>query len=135
MSRNDLPLHLLPAKLREIADYCGPDTALKLLAAYPGIHCVVPLPPPPPEHKLVGVLGYEGACRFCEAYGGDILQVPKADRALRLLRDARIRSERAAGARLDTLALRYGLTERQIGNILGSADDPARQLDLFSSPD
>jgi hypothetical protein len=128
---SDFPTHLLPPKLREIAEFCGVPVAMKLLAAYPGLHLVVPKRPPP-EHRLVEVIGWEAAVRFCDIYGGDIIQIPRAVKAYRALRDARIRAERRQGDPLSAIALRHGLTERQVGTILGQQADAPLNGDLFA---
>jgi hypothetical protein len=127
----DLPLHLLPPKLREIAEYCGADTALLLLEHAGGGHVRVPNP----EHlhglhQLVEWLGVERATEFCRNFAGDIIQVPRAAAAIRAVRNRKIRAERQAGASLFHLARYYGLTERQILTIVGREVDD-RQFDLF----
>jgi hypothetical protein len=127
----DLPLHLLPPKLREIADYCGIETALLLLEHAGGRYVSVPYPEHLHAlHQLVEWLGVERASVFCRQYAGELIQVPKAAAALRAIRDQKIREDRRGGASMSNLARRYGLTHRQITNIVGQeADD--RQFDLF----
>lgn len=54
--------------------------------------------------------------------------MPKADRLLKMARDAQIRRDRGKES-IKTLALRHNLSSRQITNIIREEDD--RQFDLF----
>lgn len=127
-----LPTHLLPPKLREIAEFCGDETALLLLEHAGGGHVAVPQPDNlHPMHQLVEWLGPVLARSFCQAFSGEIIQIPKAAAAMRIVRNRQIREERLAGASLFTLARRYGLTERQVMVIAGRAEPDDRQADLF----
>jgi hypothetical protein len=127
----DLPLHLLPPKLREITEYCGAETALLLLEHAGGRYVSVPYPEHLHAlHQLVEWLGVERAGVFCRQYAGELIQVPKAAAAIRAIRDQKIRDDRRAGASLGSLARRYGLTQRQITTIVGQETDD-RQFDLF----
>jgi hypothetical protein len=127
----DLPTHLLPPKLREIAEYCGIETAMLLLEHAGGRYVSVPLPEHLHAlHQLVEWLGVERASVFCRQYAGELIQVPKAAAAIRAIRDRKIREDRRAGASMSNLARRYGLTHRQITNIVGQESDD-RQFDLF----
>ncbi|MEC4750017.1 Mor transcription activator family protein [Methylomicrobium sp. Wu6] len=128
----DLPLHLLPPKLREIAEYCDVETALLLLENAGGGHVAVPEAAHLHSlHQLVLWLGAERAHAFCINFSGDIIQIPRAAAAMRVVRNRKIREERQAGAQLFTLARRYGLTERQILSIVGKNEPNAGQFDLF----
>lgn len=128
----DLPLHLLPPKLREIAEYCGTDTALLLLEHAGGGYVRAPEPENLHAlHPLVEWLGVERAQAFCQAYAGEIIQIPKASAALRTIRNRRIHEERRAGVSLFALARKYGLTQRQIISILGDETEDDQQFDLF----
>lgn len=127
----DLPLHWLPPKLREVAEYCGESTARVLLTHFGGGHLFVPRIMPN-EHRLAELLGLESASKLCRMYGGEVLQVPRAAQGLRRYRNVLIQKEYADGATQFDLARRYGLTERQVNKILGAvADNNAAQKDLF----
>lgn len=76
-----------------------------------------------PEHWLVQFIGLEKAERLCERYGGEILYFPKNDGGVRQLRDAEIRSSRAAGATINALATEFRLTDRQIYSILAATEE------------
>jgi len=47
-------------------------------------------------------------------FGGEILSVPKAAKAIRAARNERIKAARAAGVQLATLARQFDLCERHI---------------------
>jgi hypothetical protein len=127
----DLPLHLLPPKLREIAEYCDVETALLLLEHAGGGHIKVPLPKNLHAlHQLVEWLGPERARVFCDNFSSETIQIPRAQAALRVIRNKKIREEREAGASLFVLARRYGMTERGILKIICHAQDD-QQFDLF----
>lgn len=129
MTESRLPLHLLPATLREIAEYCGETVMWTIWRHYGGGHLSVPKNPGP-EHKLSELLGIAEARKFCEIYGGDILTIAKAQAAQRAVRDALIRQERLE-LDLFSLARKYGLTERQVMTICNKAAEPLPQFDLF----
>lgn len=126
-----LPTHLLPAKLREIAEYCGLPVALRLVESFPGIEVFIPLDPLPPEHRLVRVLGPEAAAKLWDVYRGDTIKVPRAVRAMRAVRDEQIREERRQGAGLAELALRHRLTDRYVSIICNAPEPDDAQRDLF----
>jgi hypothetical protein len=132
----EIPLRLLPPKLRQISEYCGIDTALLLLEHAGGGHVAVP----EPEHlhalhQLVEWLGSEKAQVFCRNFSGEIIQIPKAASALRSLRNRKIIDARKSGTSLFILARTYGLTERQVLNILGQTAYDDQQFDLFGMPE
>lgn len=127
-----LPLDLVPAKLREIADYCGEDTMWLIWRDYGGCHLAVPRPDNLNiEHKLSRLLGSAAAFQFCGAYGGEILSIAKADAAKRAVRNALIQRARQQGKDLSALARQYDLTERQIMTICRNTQEQTPQLDLF----
>ena len=76
-------------------------------------------------------LGREPAEKLQAMFGGDEhFDLPKAERALRAVRDAEIRRRRIKGESVRNLALEYGLTERQIYAICEELVDD-RQVSLF----
>lgn len=128
-----LPLHLVPASLREMAEYCGESVMLAVWRTYGGGHLHVPKKPGP-DNELVALLGMQQALNFCAMYGGEMLNIAKADKALRAVRNALICLQSEQGESLFCLARAHGLTERQIQTILkATPDDDAvvMQLDLF----
>lgn len=128
-----LPRHLLPGSLLRLAEYCGDDVMWSVWEHYAGCTVYVPRAVEA-HHPLAARLG-QGAVRLVEAFGGEILTIPRADAARRAVRDARIRQDRETGALLCELARRYQLTERQVSTILHAqaAGRVNRQADLFAS--
>lgn len=126
-----LPKHLLPESLLQIADYCGEATMWAILGEYGGGHLWVPVSVTP-EHRLSVLLGYDAACKLCEAFGGEFFRhIPNATAAKREIRDEQIREEAAAGAGNFELCRKYGLSERQIIKIKGAARPVPLNFDLF----
>jgi len=112
-----LPLELLPASLRDMAQHCGPALALKVAEHYGGCHLSIPQDADNAP-ALVAVLGETMAVTLCAVYGGEILTIPRAINARRHVRNQVIQAGRRAGATLRELARRFDLTERQVSNIV-----------------
>lgn len=125
-----LPRHLLPASLLQLADYCGDDVMWALWDSHGGGHLRIPLRYDA-AHPLNARLGPVGFARLVDSFGGEILTIPRADAARRAVRDALIRQGRAAGRTLFELARQYQLTERQITTICRARDSPIVNGDLF----
>ena len=123
-----LPRHLLPGSLLRLAEYCGDDVMWAIWEHYAGCHLHVPNAVAE-HHPLRALLGPK-AWRLTEAFGGEILTIPRAESARRAVRDVRIRQDRESGASLSELARSYQLTERQIGAIVNAKI--IRQSDLLS---
>lgn len=70
---------------------------------------------------LFEIVGLDAALALAAQHGGDRLNVPSLAHLERRARDTAIRQARKAGATQVSLARRYGLSERQIHNILKSA--------------
>ena len=111
-----LPIELLPGTLRELAEQCGSDVALRLLGEYGGCHVVVPREIHP-DHPIALRLGLQAARAICRTYGGEILTIPKGDSARRHIRNESNRHHRRAGSSLRDLARQFNLTERQVCTI------------------
>jgi hypothetical protein len=112
----DLPPELIPDRLQEISSYCGQQTAMVLMLNYPGQHVRIPKNPNP-IHKMAELLGMPAFIKLCETYGNEIVTIPRAAKAIRALRNQRILAEFAKGETQASLALEYGLTQRQINKI------------------
>lgn len=123
---------LLPKTLLTIAEYCGEDVMIMIWEAY----CCGRLHVPEtvsPDHKLSQLLGYENALDFCHKFGGEMLNIPKADEARREYRNSIIRRERSNGVGLLTLARRFNLTDRQIMKICANHKPASANYDLFDA--
>ncbi|TGG92514.1 hypothetical protein E4656_13665 [Natronospirillum operosum] len=120
----------LPESLAEIVDAIGLESALKLVEALPGVRVYVPQQMPA-DHQLVTILGQEAAMLLAEHFGGEALNVARCLHALRGVRNTEIWQARHLGAA--RLALRFGLTERQVYSILAQVHANQDQMDLFST--
>lgn len=125
-----LPRHLLPPKLLEIAEYCGDSTAMALLQHYGGGHLCVPHKVDM-QHPLSLALGVEAAAKFCQLFAGEIINMPRAAKAMRTLRNAEMRRLRGEGWSCFQLARHYHLTERQVITICNGMEEQVGQVDLF----
>jgi Mor family transcriptional regulator len=67
---------------------------------------------------LVAVVGLSTAKRLVEAFGGDVLYIPKPESVIRSTRNRRIVHEFRAGADYRALSERYRLTTRRIRHIV-----------------
>lgn len=128
----DLDLDLLPPVLRELAAQLGVAPITRLVEAHGGTRIYVPHAVDE-EHRLVAVLGLAPARALCAALGGDYLDVPRCLRAAKHLRDQALIRDARAGMTQRELALKYGMTERNVRLLWRAAglevDD--RQAELF----
>jgi len=124
---------LIPASLQPIVDRIGLDAALKLVKAYGGVRLYVPKKVDV-DHPLAALIGYPAAKALAAEFGGQPhFDIPKCEAALREHRNRQIRQDRAMGHSIRELALKYRLTEKQIGSILAEAVRDERQIELFES--
>ena len=128
----DLSVELLPRVLQDFVRLIGLAATMILVEHFGGRRLYIPVNPHP-EHHLARLIGLDKLEALSRVYGlEDHFDIPKADRALRALRDQRIRSEYGPKS-ASTLAREHGLTERQIWNIVGRDAEPDRdQVNLFS---
>ena len=126
----DLPESLIPGRMKEIAEHCGEQTAILLLLHYPGVHLSIPKRANP-THKLADILGYPAFAKLCEVYSDEVIQIPRAAKAMRSLRNQSILKDFSQGLYQSTIAIKHGLTERQVNTICNTVRFD-KQLDLFS---
>ena len=121
---------LLPPILQDLVELIGLHPTMQLVQAYGGVRLYVPKLELDGDHSLVRLIGSEAAKKLQAMYGGEPhFDIPKAERALRAVRDNEIRTRRLhTSVRL--VALEYHLTERQIRTICGEMEDD-RQVGLF----
>ena len=110
----------LPDLLREIEEVAGREAALGLAGRYGGRHVQIPRRARA-GHALADLVGPAALAKLVQRYGGCRLYIAKAPSAARARRDAAIAARRAAGETVATLARAYGLSERQIWNVLRTA--------------
>lgn len=130
MNTAAINIDLLEPILQDMVDLIGLHPTMQLVQAYGGVRLYVPKLELEHDHSLVRLIGHAAARKLQAMYGGEThFDIPKAERALRAVRNAGIRAKRPdTSVRL--LALEYHLTERQILTICGeTADD--KQGGLF----
>lgn len=121
---------LLEPILQDLVGLIGLHPTMQLVQAYGGVRLYVPKLALDDDHSLVRLIGNEAVKKLQAMYGGEPhFDIPKAERALRAVRDAEIRAKRLCSS-VRLLALEYRLTERQIRTICGEMEDD-RQVGLF----
>ncbi|MEM7251283.1 MAG: Mor transcription activator family protein [Pseudomonadota bacterium] len=117
--KNDLELfdlRRLPASVRELVELLGVPETVKLLRTFGGANLYVPKRVSQ-RMRLLSSVSREAAEQLCAVFGGEVIELPKADHFTRQLRDREIVRHSAAGASRAELAAKFGLSRRQIGNI------------------
>lgn len=120
----ELAADYLPASLADVVDAIGLEATLCLVERLGGTRIYVP-DGMNPDHALVRLIGHQSAYALAKEMPGETLDLPRCVNAVRAARDAQIRAERAGGSTVRKLALKYGLTERQIYAILAAGEPEA----------
>lgn len=126
----DWHLDYLPPSLRELVDVIGLTAAQKLVSEFGGLRLTVPVKMPE-DHPLAQLLGWDAARTLSHHYAHERLDVPKALSAIQAVRNLQMRKDHAAGVSARQLALREGLTERRVWEILAEQPVDDRQSDMF----
>lgn len=127
----DLATDLLPPVLQDFVRLIGLQPTMALVERFGGLRIYIPANPGP-DHQLSQLIGYENLQNLSKEYGtGERLDLPKAERALTGLRNAKIIAQYGPKS-MRTLAAEHHLTERQITRILAAAQaQNDSQTDLF----
>lgn len=125
----ELDISLLPSVLREMSELIGLPATMQIVRQYGGVRLYVPKEIPA-DHPLMKLIGICNAITLADAYGGETLEIGRAEAAVREIRDTEIRQQWPALSQRQ-LALKYGLTERQVRNIVSSSQQDYDQLELF----
>ncbi|MBF0339770.1 MAG: hypothetical protein HQL95_02245 [Magnetococcales bacterium] len=116
----DIAVCELPPMLQLLVEVAGLPASLALAGRYGGTEVCIPVKLDP-DSDLVATVGLESASRIAHHFRGEKIYVPKGDHALRCLRNRIIAREYdREGVTAGELALKHGLTERQVRNILGT---------------
>ena len=107
----------LPPTLREIKDLIGLTLTLRLVDCYGGLHIKLPVRYAD-DHILHRLLGAQAFIKLVDRFGGDMVYVAKADSLLRIQRNIEIATRYDGGTVAHVLARDYGLSVRQVWNIL-----------------
>lgn len=118
----DLSTDLLPQVLQDFVRLIGLAATMILVENFGGRRLYIPINPHP-DHHLAKLVGLDNLTQLSKVYGlEDHFDIPKAERALRHLRDQRIRAEYGPKS-ASFLAREHHLTERQIWKIVGRRED------------
>lgn len=113
----------LPRSMQELALHVGLPATIAIVREYGGRELKVPMGLKVHQQcriysRLVEIMGADPAKRFMAVYGGERMTIPRCTAALRDERDLRIIAEADAGRTVAQLAEDYGMTTRNIFNIL-----------------
>lgn len=125
----DIDIDDLPGILRDLVDLIGLTGTLTLVEHYGGVRLYVPVKYDP-GHPLVKQIGHYAASKLIEVYAGEHFDMPKAEKALRAVRNRKIRAMYGQKSQR-RLAMEFGLTEKQIRNILADMSTEYTQEKLF----
>lgn len=132
-----IPIALLPPLLQDFERLVGLQATMALVQRWGGLRVYFPQPERvTPEHPYAAAIGVEALTKLASEYGGlPHFQLPKAERALQAVRNARIAADYASSKTARQIATEHGLTEGQVVRIVASlgATAPAerRQGRLF----
>ena len=114
---------LLPRLLQDFERLIGLPATLDLVRAYGGLRIYIPTPERvSPDHQLAKVIGVDHLMALAKVYGGeDHFALPKAERAILAVRNARIAHDYGHNKTVRELAREHGLHERQIERIVAAA--------------
>lgn len=132
-----ISIDMLPPLLQEFERLVGLQATMALVHKWGGLRVYFPTPErATEEHPYASVIGMDALLKLAEEYGGlPHFQLPKAERALQAVRNARIAAEYATNKTAREIAAEYGLTEGQVVRIVASMGVTApldrRQRALF----
>jgi len=118
----------LPESIRTLADLIGLPAASVLVKTYGGTVIQIPSGRKAEGKRLcelVQVLGFDAAEALILNYGGEHFTVPRCQADWRADRDRQMIAEYNAGMKPGSLARRYGMTDRNVRNILKRSPPPA----------
>jgi len=136
-SQPKVSIELLPPLLRDFERLIGLRATMALVQGWGGLRIYFPTPDRiTVDHPYAKAIGLEAVKTLCKEYGGlPHFQLPKAERALLAVRNARIAEDYTTRKTARELAMEYGLTERQVARLIGSmgisAPKERRQKSLF----
>lgn len=118
----------LPRSVRDVVDLVGFPAAMALVKAFGGT-CVNKVPVHGSgrggaiRDRLIELMGKEAAEKFIKTYSGERFAVARCEAALRAARDTEIIAKYDSDISAATLAIEYGMTERNVRNILKRVPD------------
>lgn len=136
-SWTDLATDLLPPVLQDFVRLIGLQPTMALVERFGGLRIFVPTPERcTDEHQFAQIIGTANLVKLADAYGGlEHFQLPKAEKALLAVRNARIAADYSTTKTARQLAAEHRLTEGQVVRILSAqgatAPSDRRQAALF----
>lgn len=132
-----IPADLLPPLLQDFVHRIGLEPTMALVKHSGGLRIYIPTPErATPDHPFSAVIGLDNLLALAAEYGGlPHFQLPKAEKALIAVRNARIAQAYSTHKTARELAAEHGLTEGQIVRIVAAMGVTApvdrRQTALF----
>ena len=127
-----IPLDLLPPILQSIAQIIGIQLTMELVRHFGGVRIYIPTPERATENhpiaKIIGLDNLKALGAKLDKAGVEHFQLPKAERAIRAVRNALIVADSVCQSNRQ-IALKYQLTEDHVRRILtqSNAQDGIRQ--------
>lgn len=132
-----VPIDLLPPLLQDFERLVGLKATMALVKVYGGLRVYFPtVDRAQADHPYAALIGLDNLLKLSQEYGGQQhFQLPKAERALLAVRNARIAAAYASDKTAREIAAELGLTEGQVVRIVASlgvtAPPERRQRALF----
>ena len=132
-----VPIDLLPPLLQDFERLVGLKATMALVRVYGGLRVYFPtVDRAQADHPYAALIGLDNLLKLSQEYGGQQhFQLPKAERALLAVRNARIAADYGADKTAREIAAEHGLTEGQVVRIVASlgvtAPPERRQRALF----
>lgn len=117
-----IPVNLLPPLLQDFERLVGLPATMALVHEWGGLRVYFPTPDRVTvDHPYAKVIGVEALTTLAREYGGlPHFQLPKAERALQAVRNARIAADYSTEKTARQIAADYGLTEGQVLRIVAA---------------
>lgn len=108
---------LMPTLGHELVELIGFEPTITLLHAHGGKRMFIKAVESP-DGRLAQCLGAELTAKMSGHFGRDHLELPTLDRVKKLLRDNALRAAFDAGASVNDLMDRFGLSQRHVRKLL-----------------
>lgn len=125
----------LPETVKDLVDVIGMKAAMRIVEKRGGIRLYVPKSAKD-DHSLSTLIGLDNLEELVKIYGGEEIEIPRCEEALRAVRQRQIIADLQSGSCAE-VALRHGYTERGLRLMLRRAEArgevKTNQMDLFNS--
>jgi len=128
----------LPQSVREIAEVIGREATMLLIGQLPVCYRDAAKKSPKlilyvprrlkPDHILVKILGFPDAQKLVKAFGGEILYPANCRSILAHMRNDLVRRMLDTGARPAIVADLFGMTERNVRNLIREKEKPLEEM-------